>query len=64
MCCLFFTTRNCLLLYIIYDITVQKYNKARKELTKTFQKEQLKYIQGKINKIRNSIENKQFQLVE
>ena len=35
---------------------------AHRELTKTSQKEQLEYIQGQINRIRNSVKVRQAQL--
>ena len=44
------------------NINVLKFKKAQKELINTYQKEQLEYIQGQINKIRNSIKDK-YQLV-
>ena len=40
------------------DANKQKIYKARRELKKTYKNEQLEYIQGQINKIRNSVEDK------
>ena len=37
--------------------------KAQSELINTYQKEQIEYIQGQINKIRNSVEDRQSWIV-
>ena len=37
----------------------QKLKKAQRELTSTYVKEQMEYIQNQINKIRNSVEDRQ-----
>ena len=42
---------------------MQELKKVQKELTKTYLKEQLEYIQVQIHKIQNSVENKRLQLV-
>ena len=42
---------------------VQKFQKAQKELTKIYQKEQLEYIQSQINEIKNSVDDKQSHFV-
>ena len=41
------------------DANRQKLKKSYKELTITYQKEQLQYIQGHINKIRNLVEDRE-----
>ena len=38
---------------------VQKFKKTQSELINVYQKEQIEYIQGQINKIRNSVEDRQ-----
>ena len=43
------------------NANAQKLKKAKKEQTNTYQKEQLEYIRGQIDKIRNSIEDRQSQ---
>ena len=43
--------------------TRRKLKKAQSELTNEYQKEQIEYMQGQINKIRNSVEDRQSQLV-
>ena len=45
------------------NANVQKLKKPQRELTNTYQKEQNEYIQGQINKIRNSVEDKQSRIV-
>ena len=35
------------------------FRNLRSDLTNAYQKEQIEYIQGQINKIRNSVEDKQ-----
>ena len=44
------------------NINVQKLMKAQNELTNVYLKEQTEYIQNQINKIRNSIEDRQFRI--
>ena len=41
------------------NANAQKLKKVQKELFKTYQKEQIEYIQGQINEIKNSLEDKQ-----
>ena len=38
-------------------INTQKHEKAQKEQTNIYQKDQLEYIQDQINKIKNSVED-------
>ena len=45
------------------NVNGQKLKKAQNELINTYQKEQIEYIQGQINKIRNSIEERQLCIV-
>ena len=45
------------------NINMHTLKKVKKKLTQTYQKEQLVDIHDQINKIRNLVENKQFQLV-
>ena len=40
-------------------LNAQKLKKSQRELINTYQKEQIKCIQGQINKIKNSVEDKQ-----
>ena len=44
------------------NANAQKLKKALRELTKTYQKEQLEYIQCNINKIRNLVVHRQSRL--
>ena len=44
------------------NANVQKLKKAQREVTQTYQKEKLEYIEGQINKIRNSVEDRQSKL--
>ena len=41
------------------NVNAQKLKKGQKELINAYQKEQIEYIQEQINKIRNSVEDKQ-----
>ncbi len=41
------------------DANAQKLKKTQRELINAYQKEQIEYIQGQINKIRNSVEDRQ-----
>ena len=41
------------------NVNAEKLKKVQREVTDTYQKEQLEYIQGQINKIRNSVEDRQ-----
>ena len=41
------------------NANAQKLKKAQRELINAYQKEQIKYVQGQINKIRNSEEDRQ-----
>ena len=41
------------------NANAQKLKKAQSELTNAYLKEQIDYIQDKINKIRNSVEDRQ-----
>ena len=42
---------------------MQKMKKAQKNVINTYQKEQLEYTQGQINEIRNSLEDRQSQIL-
>ena len=42
--------------------TLKKLNKAQRELTNAYRKEQTKFIQDQINKIRHSVEDRQSQI--
>ena len=41
------------------NANVQKLKKAQRKLINIYQKEQIEYIRGQINKIRNSVEDRQ-----
>ena len=44
------------------NANAQKFNKAQIELTNVYLKERIEYIQDQINKIQNSVEDRQFRI--
>ena len=47
----------------LINVDAQKLKKAQSELINAYQKEQIEYVQGQINKIRNLVEDKQSWIV-
>ena len=45
------------------NANVPKFRKAQEELTNMYEKEQLEWIQCQIDKVRNSVEDRQSQIV-
>ena len=44
------------------NVNAKKLKKAKRELINAYQKEQIEYIQEQINKIRNSMEDRQYRI--